>query len=232
MFLWFRRAFAHFAAFIFLGVLCSAQPKLVLKNQEVDLGTVYNGAIVKARLALTNGGTDRLVIQSIRTSCGCTTVKQPKEDLKPGESDTLEVEFDSAGFRGPVTKYVHIETNDPANQYVSVTLKTMVKEVLEPVNKFSLLWFGDLAVGKESTLTYSLRNISDSKVSIRNVRKVYPKLNVAYDKSAVLPGDTVAVSVSVTPDRKGFFNETFMLVTNSKKQPRVPIRISYVGVSR
>jgi hypothetical protein len=228
----FRRALALLSSIFVIAAVCSAQPKLVLEKQEIDLGTVYNGTIVKARVKLTNGGTDRLFIQSIRTSCGCTTVKQPKTELKPGEADVLEIEFNSAGFRGPVTKYVHIETNDPANQNVSVSFTTTVKEEMEPVNKSTLLWFGDLAVGKPASLTYTLRNIGDSKISIKKVTKVYPKLTVQYDKKTVAPGDTVVVTVSATPNRPGYFNETVTLETDSKNQSHVPIRISYVGVTR
>jgi hypothetical protein len=227
-----RRSSALAGCFLLITALCAAQPKLVLEKKVIDLGTVYNGAVVKAHLKLTNGGTDRLVIQSIRTSCGCTTVKQPKEELKPGESDVLEVEFNSTGFRGTVTKYVHIETNDPANQYVSVTFKTNIKEELSSLTQFSFVWFGDVQIGKSATLTYPLKNVGSSKITIRKVEKVYPKLTVGYDKKTVAPGDTIVVTVSVVPDRVGYFNETFILETDSKNQPRVPIRLSLVGVNR
>jgi len=226
-----RRALALVGILVFATV-CTAQPKLVVEKQEMDLGTVYNGAIAKARVKLTNGGTDRLFIESIRTSCGCTTVKQPKTELKPGESDLLEVEFNSSGFRGIVTKYIHIESNDPANQYISVSFTTNVKEEMEPVNRFSLVWFGDLPVGKLASLTYTLKNIGGSRISIKKVNKVYPKLNVEYDKKTVAPGDSVVVTISVTPNKPGYFNEAITLETDSKNQSHVPIRISYVGVTR
>ena len=226
-----RRALALVGILVFATV-CTAQPKLVVEKQEMDLGTVYNGAIAKARVKLTNGGTDRLFIESIRTSCGCTTVKQPKTELKPGESDFLEVEFNSSGFRGIVTKYIHIESNDPANQYISVSFTTNVKEEMEPVNRFSLVWFGDLPVGKLASLTYTLKNIGGSRISIKKVNKVYPKLNVEYDKKTVAPGDSVVVTISVTPNKPGYFNEAITLETDSKNQSHVPIRISYVGVTR
>lgn len=217
---------------VLIAALCAAQPKLVLEKKEIDLGTVYNGAVVKARLKLTNGGTDRLMIQSIRTSCGCTTVKQPKEELKPGETDELEIEFNSAGFRGTVTKYVHIETNDPANQYVSVSFKTTVKEELQSLSQFSMVWFGDLPIGQSATLTYPLKNISGSKISIRKIEKVYPKLSVEFDKKSAAPGDTILIKVTVIPEKAGYFNEAFMVETDSKNQPHVPVRVSFVGVKR
>src|SRR5512146_1396532 len=111
-------AVATLSLFTSMGL---AQPKLVLDKQEVSLGTVYNGAIVKAKIKLTNAGSAPLAIRSVRPSCGCTTVRQPKDSLGPGQSDYLEVQFNSTGFRGKAVKYVNIESNDPTNQYATIT---------------------------------------------------------------------------------------------------------------
>lgn len=220
------------ACMVFMISLSTGQPKLVLEKQEIDLGTIYNGATVKARVKLTNGGSNALMVESIRTSCGCTTVKQPKEELKPNESDMVEVEFNSSGIRGDVKKYVYIETNDPVNRYTTVTLSVSIREELEPVSSVKFIWFGDVAVGKPAKLTYTLKNIGESKISIKGVGKAYEKLAVEYDKSTVSPGDSVVVSVSVVASRVGYFSETFTLNTDSKKQPKVPILYSFVGVNR
>lgn len=227
-----RQLWILLGCIVFFFGLSAAQPKLVLEKQEIDLGSVYNGTIVKARVKLTNGGTSTLTIESIRTSCGCTTVKQPKEELKPDEADMVEVEFNSANIRGTVKKYIYIETNDPTNRYATVTLTISIKEELEPVNSVKFIWFGDVSIGKSATLTYTLKNAGESKISIKGVSKVYEKLTVEYDKATVAPGDTVVVRVSVVPNRVGYFSETFTLNTDSKKQPKVPILLSLVGVNR
>ncbi|MBI2619576.1 MAG: DUF1573 domain-containing protein [Ignavibacteriales bacterium] len=210
----------------------SAQPKLAVTDQEVNLGTVYNGGIVKAKVKLQNTGKETLKILGIRTSCGCTTVKHPKSELAPGESDFVEVEFNSSGFRGKAVKYIGIETNDPANQYTSITLSADVKEELQPVNNYSLIWFGDVPVGQRAEQMYALRNITKSRITIRGVTKADPELGIYFDKKIVAPSDSVVLKVSVTPEKSGYANEVFFVETDSKNQPRVPVRVSFVGVTR
>ena len=46
----------------------------------------------------------------------------------------------------------------------------------------------------------------------------------------VMQGIFLVITVSVIPNRIGYFNEAFTLETNSKNQPHVPLRVSYVGV--
>jgi len=209
-----------------------SQPKLTLEHREVDLGTVYNGGIVKAKVKLQNTGKGTLRILNIRTSCGCTAVKHPKSELAPGESDQLEVDFNSTGFRGKTVKYIGIETNDPSSQYVSITLTADVREELQPVNNYSLLWFGDVPIGRRVEQTYALKNVTKSRISIKGVSKQYPKLTVSFDKKTVAPADSIVLTVSVSPEKTGYMNESFFVETDSKNQPRVPVRVSFVGVAR
>ncbi|MEX0602817.1 MAG: DUF1573 domain-containing protein, partial [Bacteroidota bacterium] len=85
-----------------------AQPKFVVEPATINLGIIYNGSTATTILTLKNTGTEPLRIIGIRPSCGCTAIKKPKEVLNPGESDKLEVAFNSTGFRGRSTKYVNI----------------------------------------------------------------------------------------------------------------------------
>lgn len=209
-----------------------SQAKLALDSQEIDLGEMYNGEVVKARIALKSAGKSPLRIVRISTSCGCTTVKQPQGDIPPGKTDFLEVEFNSAGFRGKAVKYVYIETNDPENQYASVTLSALIREELQPVQNNTLIWFGDVPVGKKAEQTYALKNISSNIIEIRSITASHKSLSVTFDKKEVPPEGTVTFVVSVTPEKTGYLNETFFVETNSKHQKKVPVRVSLMGVQR
>lgn len=209
-----------------------SQAKLALDSQEIDLGEMYNGEVVKARIALKSAGKSPLRIVRISTSCGCTTVKQPQGDIPPGKTDFLEVEFNSAGFRGKAVKYVYIETNDPENQYTSVTLSALIREELQPVQNNTLIWFGDVPVGKKAEQTYALKNISSNIIEIRSITASHKSLSVTFDKKEVPPEGTVTFVVSVTPEKTGYLNETFYVETNSKHQKKVPVRVSLMGVQR
>jgi len=208
----------------------TAQARLVLDAQNIDLGEIYNGEVVKTRILLKSAGKSPLTIVRISTSCGCTTVKQPQGDIAPGKTDVLEVEFNSSGFRGKAVKYVYIETNDPENQYASVTLSALIKEELQPVENNTLLWFGDVPVGKSAEQAYILKNISPNTIAIKGVTASSRSVNVTFDRENVPPEGVVTFIVNVTPGKKGYLNESFFVETNSEHQKKVPVRISLMGV--
>lgn len=206
-----------------------AQPKLVLDIQNIDLGQVYNGEVAKARIVLKNGGSAPLKVIKVNTSCGCTTVKEPESEILPGKSDVVEVEFNSSGFRGKAVKYVYVETNDPANQYATITMTANIREELEPVQKYSLIWFGDVTIGGTAQQTYALKNVSGSPIRIKGIASGSKAIQVSYDKGTITPQDSVTLTVSVSPKGAGYLNETFFVETDGH-QSRVPVRVSLMGV--
>ncbi len=102
--------------------MLSAQPKLALDKNDIDLGIFYSGEVRQGTIRISNIGTDTLKIFSVHPTCGCTTVKQPKEYLLPNQSDEIVVEYNSTGSSGSVHKRVIISTNDPSSPSVDVKL--------------------------------------------------------------------------------------------------------------
>jgi hypothetical protein len=215
---------------LFLISTAHSQPKLSLDKPEVDLGTIYSGMKKEGRIVLTNIGNDTLRIYSVQPSCGCTTVKQPKTILLPKETDVAEIEFNSTGYRGKVEKHINITTNDPLYQKVTVKLIADVKEELECTNHSSLLWLGNIVLGKSLVQGTSIKNISDHRIKIKNLTTSSPSIDVKIEKKILNPNDTLYVQVTVKPDRLGYGNDHFTIETDSKNQPLVEIRASYVCV--
>jgi hypothetical protein len=207
-----------------------AQPKIVIAKSDIDLGTVYNGAIVRTPITISNAGTSDLHITSVRTSCGCTTVKQPKEVLKPGESQTFEVEFNSSGFRGHYAKYVYLQTDDPSADYQTVTLRVNIKEDLVPVPPVSVAWLGNIALGKTTTQSVRFANVSGHPLRLKKFADLPSTVTTSLQPTTLAPSDTIEVKLTVKPDKEGYTNQEVKLETNSRNQPNVPFRITYIGV--
>ena len=224
-----KRSPVLLVSFFLFSISVFSQAKLVLDSESIDLGEIYSGEIVKVSISLKNAGISPLKIVRISTSCGCTTVKQPKGDIAPGKTDVLEVEFNSAGFRGKATKHVYMETSDPEQQYTSVALTAFIKEELQPIQNNTLVWFGDVPVGQRAQQTYALKNISPNEIGIKGITST-KSVKVSFDQKNVPPGGIVTFTVNVVPDKPGYLNETFIVETNSKHQKKVPVRISVMGV--
>ena len=209
----------------------AAQPKLNIDKSKVDLGVIYNGTTKKARVVLKNVGRDTLRILGVTTSCGCTTARQPKAFLKSGESDAVEVEFNSTGYRGKIEKHVNIMTNDPTSPTAYVTLVGDVIEELQPVNNGSVLWLGSVPIGKQAEQTVSFKNVSGKVLTLTGFKSSSSDLSVTFGQRTVLPADTIRLSIKITPRKTDYINELLLLETDSNKQSQVPVRVTLIGVS-
>lgn len=65
----------------------------------------------------TNTGKTPIVIQDIRTSCGCTTPSYTKEPVLPGKTGTIKVSYSTIGRVGSFTKKITVFTNEPNDVY-------------------------------------------------------------------------------------------------------------------
>ncbi len=225
-----RRGLLFAALFVSATVSVLSQPRASVEKLNIDLGVTYNGQVRKAGIIVKNTGKDVLKVLDIQTSCGCTAVKHPKNELKPGESDQLEVEFNSTGFRGKVSKTVTIQTNDPSNPAVTVTLLTDVIEELAPINNSSVIWLGSLPVGKEVEHKVGFKNVSGKVMTLKGYTSSTSSVSVKFETKAVMPADTIYVVVKVKADKADFQNEQIMIQTDSKKQSLVPMRVSFIGM--
>lgn len=206
-----------------------SQPKVSVDKSEIDLGVTYNGQVRKAKILIRNSGKETLKILSVQTSCGCTAVRQPKSELKPGESDAVELEFNSTGFRGKVTKHINIQTNDPSTPNTSVALVTDVIDELMPINNSSVIWLGSLPIGKEVEHKVGLKNVSGKVISLKSYTSSSPNVTLDFEKKAVMPADTVFITLKVKSNKVDYVNEQVMLQTDSNNQTNVPVRVTFIG---
>ena len=215
---------------LFSFSLTLGQPKVSVDRTNVDLGVIYNGAIKKARVVVKNNGKDTLKILGVYTSCGCTTIRQPKTSLTAGESDAIEVEFNSTGYRGQLTKHITVQTNDPTSPQVYVALVADVIDELEPVSRSSVLWLGAIPVGKAVEQPVAFKNVSGKPMTLRGFKSSSEQVVARLEQKSVLPADTIRIYIRVTPKKMDYSSEQILLETDSNKQSQVPIRITFIGV--
>lgn len=84
---------------------------LQFEHQEFDFGTIKQGDVVKHTFVFTNTGEFDAIIENVKPSCGCTSLKAPTEPIPPGEKGEIEIEFNSAGKSGHQDKSVTIIYN-------------------------------------------------------------------------------------------------------------------------
>lgn len=92
-----------------------------------DFGVINQDTENKKIFTFTNSGTEPLIIEKAKGSCGCTVPKYPKEPIPPGGTGEIEVVYKPGKQKNKQTKNVTITANTtPAN-----TVLTISAEVLE-----------------------------------------------------------------------------------------------------
>ena len=86
-------------------------PVMKFTEVEFDFGDIQPDAKVRHTFTFVNAGKSPLLIEDATSSCGCTTPSWTKEPVAPGASGRMEVQFDSRGKQGIVSKQVAVRAN-------------------------------------------------------------------------------------------------------------------------
>jgi len=85
-------------------------PEIAFDKTVHDYGTLpYNGD-GKCKFEFTNTGKEPLILTNVRSSCGCTVPKWPREPILPGHSDVIYVEYKTNRI-GKINKTVTVQSN-------------------------------------------------------------------------------------------------------------------------
>jgi hypothetical protein len=107
-------------------------PVMDFEKTEIDYGTVEQGAERVRKFKFKNTGDEPLIITGARGSCGCTVPTYPKVPIAPGQTGTIDVNYDTERV-GPFTKTVTVNTNEEVNTR-TLTIKGTVNKKEAPAN--------------------------------------------------------------------------------------------------
>lgn len=93
-----------------LGYAVQAQAKITFEEETIDYGEIERGADGVRTFTFTNTGDAPLIIEEVKSTCGCTIPKKPKEPIMPGASDVIEVKYDT-NRPGPIRKSISVYSN-------------------------------------------------------------------------------------------------------------------------
>jgi len=110
--------FILFALVLSVGFVTAQEakkaPKAEFEKIVHEFGKVAeNAGTVTCEFKFKNTGDAPLIIQRVRTTCGCTTPDYTKEPILPGKEGTIKVTYSTVGRPGTFDKEVTIFTNVP-----------------------------------------------------------------------------------------------------------------------
>ena len=106
-----------------------AGPVTSIKFVETDhdFGTISQDSENTKIFSFTNTGTEPLIIENAKGSCGCTVPEYPKEPIPPGEAGEIKVVYKPGKQKNQQTKNVTITANTVPDKSV-LTIRANVLE--------------------------------------------------------------------------------------------------------
>ncbi len=86
------------------------KPHILFENVKHDFKTIMQNGNGSWEFKFTNTGKEPLIIQNVRSSCGCTIAQRPSKPILPGESSSIKVRYDTRRL-GVFHKTITITSN-------------------------------------------------------------------------------------------------------------------------
>lgn len=123
-----------FSCFLILSSLfidiAFASPQINLPNgREYYLGELEEGRLYNQSFFVGNTGDSPLEVKVVKVGCGCTTIVHPKGRINIPANEAIEVKytFNTEGMEGNEQKYIYIDSDDPDEPSIKITLNASVK---------------------------------------------------------------------------------------------------------
>ncbi len=85
-------------------------PEITFESTVHDYGTIAYQGDGNCEFKFTNTGKEPLILTNVRSSCGCTVPKWPREPILPGQSEIINVEYKTNRI-GRINKTITVQSN-------------------------------------------------------------------------------------------------------------------------
>ena len=198
----------------------------MFEEKSYDFGNVPKGAKVGHAFEFSNKYEENLHIAGVRSSCGCTTPRIEKADLKTYEKGAIICEFNTRSFEGPKSAVVTVVFDRPYAGEMQLMVSGNVRSdiVTEPgeVN------FGEVEQGTEKSSTISVLYAGTEKWEIKDVRSEDTNLGVVLASPKQNGAGRLEYQMKVRVKDTapaGELNSQIVLVTNDVQDNQVAIRV-------
>jgi len=116
-----------FITFLSLTLVHSQEkkPEISFEKTVIDYGTVNKGDNGVREFVFKNSGNAPLIISNVKSTCGCTIPKKPEKPILPGESEKIQVKYDTKRV-GFIRKSITVTSNAASSPTTILKIKGQV----------------------------------------------------------------------------------------------------------
>lgn len=229
-----RKSIRFSAAIAIIAWLLSAQfvhaqdwAKAMFDKTTYDFGVVARGAKVEHCFVVENIYEEDVHIQSLMSSCGCSTPKVDRKLLKTWEKADILVSIDTRGFLGRKDATITVVLDKPFPAEVQLHVHTYIRSdiVVQP----GAVQFGSVAQGAGANQSVIVSYAGRDDWKIKRVECANPHIEASVTETKRTPGQiSYNLAVRLKPDAPaGYIRDQLVLVTNDfdARAARVPVAV-------
>jgi hypothetical protein len=231
-----RRMMAGIAVVLLGGVsVGQAQDwaKAMFDHTTHDFGVVARGAKVEHRFIVENIYEEDAHIQSVSSSCGCSTPQVSQNSLKTWEKAEILVTIDTRGFLGRKDATITVTFDQPFAAKVELHVHAYIRSdiVVQP----GAALFGSVMQGAGAKQALAVNYAGRDDWRIVRVECANPSIAAAVVETNRAPGQVgYSLAVQLKPDAPpGYIRDQLVLVTNDydARAARVPVAVEGLVVA-
>ncbi len=197
-------------------------PKLeVVDGREFEFGSMDVGEKMTHKFTVRNVGTTPLELDLVRTTCKCAVGELTSDKIPPGETGDIFFEWFAKEYQAEYRQTATIQTNDPSNQVLLLSVVGRVTESIIALPQNLVL--GDATVDDARKATLTVYAFRDPHLQIGRMEWIGSELSDSFEANwSVASKQRLAnasgalsacdVSVQLRPGMPyGSFNETLRL---------------------
>lgn len=115
-------------------IAVASGPVISFSEDSWDFGEITPDELPTHIFKFKNMGDEVLIIEEAKITCqSCTDARISTKTIAPGDSAELKITVNSLDMIGRFTKRIYVESNDPVNPRVVITVSGFIKEKNESV---------------------------------------------------------------------------------------------------
>jgi hypothetical protein len=204
-------------------LLVESQPDIFFEEPIYNFGKVYKNEDVEHFFMFENCGTEDLIIEDIKASCGCIISETTSPKVLPGMSEGIVVTLKGIPDTGAISKNIKIYSNDPDTPVYTLKL---LGEIVEDITiNARQINFGFIPKGEKVKVEIGVKPRPGFKLEIKDVISSSPDISIKYKKDEKENKYVVEATLKNTATI-GLLTGNIQILTNSERQSRVIIPVS------
>ncbi|MDR2040231.1 MAG: DUF1573 domain-containing protein [Bacteroidales bacterium] len=223
-----KNIFTTLLVLLMAGHIVNGQAKIEFEKTTHDFGKINEkGDKASHDFIFKNTGTTPLLVQNVRTNCGCTASDWTKEPVNPGKSGFVRITYDIEGRPGKIDKSAYVITNAKPAQITLRLLGEVIPIERKPPETFRYpagpLKLSDMHVALNKMYAWETKtaetfvlNPGSTPVKI-SFERLPAYIQASATPSTVKGGEKAKISITYSSPKKkdwGFISEQISMILN------------------